>query len=52
MTDSHSGDRWHPLLHPHDEHGKRRAARRVRPDFLPWTAFARSFLTAASISKS
>ncbi|MGB8539052.1 MAG: helix-turn-helix domain-containing protein [Acidobacteriaceae bacterium] len=26
MTDSHSGDRRHPLLHPHDEHGKRRAA--------------------------
>jgi AcrR family transcriptional regulator len=26
MTDSHHGDWWLPLLHPQDEHGKRRAA--------------------------
>jgi AcrR family transcriptional regulator len=26
MTDSHQGDWWRPLLHPQDEHGKRRAA--------------------------
>ena len=26
MADSHSGDWWRPLLHPQDEHGKRRAA--------------------------
>jgi len=26
MTDSHHGDWWRPLLHPQDEHGKRRAA--------------------------
>jgi AcrR family transcriptional regulator len=26
MTDSHSADWWRPLLHPQDEHGKRRSA--------------------------
>jgi|SRR5579859_855669 len=26
MTDSHQGDWWRPLLHPQDEHGRRRAA--------------------------